>query len=234
MPELDDKYRLRWFTPTVEVDMCGHATLASAAVVLERLKPEWPSVTFNTRSGPLSVRRRVAEGGAESGAAELTMDFPLWPASEMPAPAPSSLVAALGGVPAEAFPIPPLHGGAPYWLFLFNGQEEVAALSPDFSAMEANVLTTSTAADSTGGEDFVSRFFGPCIGIPEDPVTGSAHCTLAHFWNKRLGGQRKMRARQISERGGELALEVEGERVLISGACTFFMEGSMSLPVPEA
>merc|ERR1719446_1673052 len=160
--EPDNKYRLRWFTPTVEVDMCGHATLASAALVLERLQPEWPSVTFLTRSGPLSVCRRIEESGAAGRSSELTMDFPLWPASEAPAPAPSSLVAALGGAPVEAFPIPPMHGGAPYWLFLFKEQAEVAALTPDFGAMEANVLATAvaarTATDSSGGEDFVSRF----------------------------------------------------------------------------
>lgn len=114
---------------------------------------------------------------------------------------------------------------------IFDQQSDVEALSPDFGAMEANVLATAIAAGGVEGtDDFVSRFFGPCIGIPEDPVTGSAHCTLAPFWHQRLGGRQTMRARQLSSRGGELLLEMKGDRVLISGACAFFMEGTYSLP----
>ena len=131
--EPDDKYRLRWFTPTVEVDMCGHATLATAALILERLQPTWPSVSFLTRSGDLSASRRTdtdsnsTSPGGGVGPIELTMDFPLWPASETASAPPSSLVAAIGASPAEAFSIPPLHGGAPYWLFYYQEQASLRA-----------------------------------------------------------------------------------------------------------
>ena len=117
--------------------------------------------------------------------------------------------------------------GAPYFLFEYATPEEVSALQPDLGAMTANVCATAVSGDAA--TDFVSRWFGPCSGIPEDPVTGSAHCTLAPFWGARLG-KREMQAKQVSPRGGELEVALDGERVLISGKCALFMKGSIYVP----
>jgi predicted PhzF superfamily epimerase YddE/YHI9 len=220
-------YHLRWFTPTLEVDMCGHATLATAAVILERLQPG-KEVEFETRSGRLIVTKPSAD------ASEYTLDFPLWPVGEAVTP-PAALAAALSPVtPTEAFTIKPLHG-APYYLFLYDDEATVRSIEAQYGEMEANVVATSRATQlASEGVDFVSRWFGPLSGIPEDPVTGSAHSTLAPFWAARLG-KSSMVARQVSKRGGELLLEMvttpEGhQRVKISGPATFYMEGTAFLP----
>lgn len=213
VPLPDGGYHLRWFTPTLEVDMCGHATLATAALILGKLQPKTNEVAFQTKSGELRVRRHTDPG-------RLTLDFPLNPVGEKLA-ASSALVDAVGAPPVEVFDIPPLHG-APWRLFVYDDEATVAGLAPRLDAMDANV--SATARSSQPGVDFVSRFFGPLSGIPEDPVTGSAHTTLAPFWATRLG-KSAMEARQLSQRGGELHVELSGERVLISGSSAFYMEG---------
>ena len=272
-------YDLRWFTPTLEVDMCGHATLASGAVVLSVLEPSVDEVGFHTRSGRLVVR---SGGTCEVTKCQYyTMDFPLWPVGAAVKP-PPKLVHVLGGqkptvsapqsdqlfdnidtdgsnsierselkeylgkvgeIPCEALAAPwptaayevaPMHG-APYYLFEYASEEDVQSLAPLFAEMEANVVATAPASRTTADAsqcDFVSRWFGPLSGIPEDHVTGSAHTTLAPYWAERLG-KSSLLARQISKRGGTLRLEVTGERVLISGPACFYMEGTVRIDLPD-
>ena len=231
-------YHLRWFTPTLEVDMCGHATLATAALILGRLEPQRPSVTFETRSGNLVVNRTVGSPTGPSAGSilpQLTLDFPPWPAAPEAESPPPELVAALNGpsAPTHAFPIEPLHG-APYFLFLYESAEHVRSLKPSHASMTANVVATApgSAVEAEGGIDFVSRFFGPLSGIPEDPATGSAHMTLAPFWASRLG-KRVMEAQQLSARGARLRVEVDDQagRVFISGEARLYMEGKAHVPV---
>ncbi len=204
-------YRLRWFTPTVEVRLCGHATLASAHLIFDRLQPELESVGFDTLSGRLTV---VRDGSL------LRMDLPADP--PRPAEAPERLLDGLGRAPLE------IHKGR-YWLALYQSESEVRSLTPDIGAIagvEPGNLIVTAAGDEV---DFVSRFFAPGSGIDEDPVTGSAHCILTPFWADRLGKTR-LEARQISARGGSLVCELAGERVRLSGACAFYMEGRIELP----
>ena len=202
-----DIYRLRWFTPTVEVDLCGHATLASASVLLRQPG----EVKFSTRSGMLAVRR--------DGDGLLTMDFPALPASPMDAP--PSLAKGLGVVPRETL-------RAKNWLAVLESEDAVRNLTPDFASL-ATLHPFGTIVTAPGREvDFVSRFFGPSFGIPEDQVTGSAHCTLTPYWAARLG-KKKLRARQVSKRVGELICEDKGERVALSGRCALYLEGTISV-----
>ena len=198
------RYRLRWFTPMVEVDLCGHATLASAFVIGQ------PEVRFITKSGELTVTRN----------GELfTLDFPSRPPA--PHPANPSLVAALGGSPSALL-------AARDYLVVYQSEEEVRALKPDMAALcgidRFAVIVTAPGKES----DFVSRFFAPAKGVPEDPVTGSAHCTLTPYWAKRLG-KSSLHAFQVSERGGELWLEDKGERVTISGHGALYLEGAIHI-----
>ncbi len=208
-----DGYRLRWFTPTLEVALCGHAPLAAASVLLT----EPGSLAFSTRSGTLTVTR--------SGDA-LTMDFPSIPPT--PAEPPAGLLDALGGSPSAVFSIRSVHG-ARYFMALMDSPEAVAALAPDTgrlgTALGANVIATAQG----GQHDFVSRFFAPASGVPEDPVTGSTHCTLAPYWSERLGST-TVTGHQISKRGGVVRCEVVGARVHISGQCALYMAGQMHLP----
>mmetsp|Transcript_52686 Transcript_52686/g.125879 ORF Transcript_52686/g.125879 Transcript_52686/m.125879 type:complete len:312 (+) Transcript_52686:86-1021(+) len=220
-------YNLRWFTPTVEVDLCGHATLATGSLILEHLEPHREEVMFDTRSGRLMVKKGV-DG-------QLCMDFPLWPVAEE-VPIPGALLHAMGTQPQRTYKIPPQHG-APYFLLEYGSVDEVMALAPSFDAMPANVLATALVhqhpalPEDLKSADFVCRFFGPKSGIPEDPVTGSAHCTLAPFWSERLSGKKVLRSVQVSKRRGELLLELETKgRVSISGRCALFLEGKLRLP----
>ncbi len=206
-------YALRWFTPTVEVELCGHATLASAYVIFRFLEPGRNSVEFRTmKAGRLGVSR---EGDV------LTLDFPALPPE--PCPLPPELPAALGARPSETH----RHGGR--LLAVFARAQEVAALKPDFGALvrhgHGDVIVT---APGEGGVDFVSRFFAPAYGIDEDPVTGSAHCVLAPYWAKRLGKE-TLEARQVSARGGTLRCTLKGARVAISGRCALYLEGFISI-----
>ncbi len=210
------RYHLRWFTPTVEVALCGHATLASAHVVFTKLGFGGDAVTFDTLSGPLTVAR--ADGG-------YVMDFPSLPHG--PTRAPDAIAAAVGGAPEAGFEIPRVHG-ADYFLLVYASQTEVAALAPDFRALgaaNANAVATAPGEDC----DFVSRFFGPGSGVDEDPVTGSAHCTLAPYWSERLG-ETRLTARQISARGGALVVEQKGDRTALGGRCADYMSGEIELP----
>ena len=206
-------YLLRWFTPTVEVELCGHATLASGYVVTHILKPELRSVGFDTlKAGPLAVTR---EGDL------LAMDFPAWPPG--PDPADPRILAALGKAPAQSFV------ARDRTLAVYDTAEEVAALRPDFAAMrEVPGADAIVTAPGHGDIDFVSRYFAPNHGVDEDPATGSAHCVLAPYWVGRLGKQ-QLSARQISARGGDLVCTLRGDRVTLAGRAVLYLEGTINV-----
>lgn len=213
-----ERYRLRWFTPRVEVDLCGHATLAAGHVVMTRLQPDRQEVVFDTRSGPLTVRREETS---------LRMDLPSC-GFEAQAPDPR-VVEALGGeAPVESYQVARQHG-ADCWMFAYDSAAQVAALQPRFGEMNANVIVTADATGFDAKFDFVSRFFAPASGIDEDPVTGSAHCALTPYWARRLG-KRKLLARQLSRRGGTLGCTDQGERIQLTGSCVDYLQGSILLP----
>jgi PhzF family phenazine biosynthesis protein len=205
-------YRLRWFTPTTEVPLCGHATLASAAVVMERLEPERKTVVFHSASGPLTVNR------TETG---YVMDFPIRPSELISTPA--GLAEALGVVPIEVF------ANAFNYLALIENGLVLRALAPDMSALarmdRSGVIVTALG---DGVYDFISRYFAPAKGIPEDPVTGAAHCMLAPYWAKRLG-QTRFRAFQASQRGGEIICRLVNNRIELEGSCVFYLEGKVEI-----
>ena len=205
-------YRLRWFTPTTEVPLCGHATLASAAVVMERLDEKQNTVVFHTLSGPLTVNR-TSMG--------YVMNFPARPSdpiSNVP-----GLADALGVVPLEVF------ANAFNYMALVKSEQILHELVPDMAAIaridRPGVIVT---APGDGVYDFVSRYFAPAKGIPEDPVTGAAHCMLAPYWARRLG-RTEFRAYQASRRGGEIICKLNGERVELEGACVFYLEGEVEI-----
>jgi PhzF family phenazine biosynthesis protein len=203
-------YDLRWFTPAAEVDLCGHATLASAHVVFTTLAPARDHVTFHTQSGPLTVRR---------DGERLAMDFP----SRMPErlDAHPALAEALGATPLEVWASRDL-------MAVFPDERAVKAVAPSFERIVAigvfGVIVTAPGDDV----DFVSRFFAPRMGVPEDPVTGSAHCTLIPYWSRRLG-KKSLRARQISPRGGDVACEDRGDRVVIAGRVAVYLTGTIEI-----
>jgi PhzF family phenazine biosynthesis protein len=206
-------YDLRWFTPRSEVRLCGHATLASAYVLFTLLKPGLEKVRFETRlSGPLTVGK---DGDL------LSMDLPaIFP--EPCANPPDDLVSGLGPVPAPSHVL----AGNDSYLVVYDSENIVRSLRPDFARLERlhpfAVCITAPGADA----DFISRYFAPSYGVPEDPVTGSAHCQLTPYWARRLGKTR-LHARQLSERGGELWCETTGERVILKGHAVLTVEGSM-------
>jgi len=206
-----DRAKLRWFTPKVEVDLCGHATLATAAVMFQHLGQAGETVRFETASGLLAVARRGDR---------LELDFPARPAQ--PAAVPAELGAALGAAPAAMLRTERL------WLCVYDREEIVAGLRPNQEALArlqpGRFIVTAPGADC----DFVSRFFAPDAGIPEDPVTGSAHCTLTPYWAERLQ-RNSLHARQISPRGGELWCELAGERVRIAGQAALYLRGEISV-----
>jgi len=203
VPEGSD-YRLRWFTPTTEVTLCGHATLASAAVVMERLEPGRSRVVFHSASGPLTVNRLGSK---------YVMDFPV--RRSEPVSTPPGLADALGVAPIEVC------ANVFNYMALLESAQIVRALAPDIAALARldrdGIIVT---APGDGAYDFVSRYFAPAKGIPEDPVTGGAHCMLAPYWAKRLG-KTTFRAYQASPRGGEIICRLAGERVELEGNCVF-------------
>jgi len=202
---------LRWFTPTVEVDLCGHATLASAWVVFEHLRRGSTEIGFDTRSGRLTVRR---EGEL------LVMDFPARAPARIATPA--SLAEGLGATPREVW-------AARDMMAVFDRAQQVRALKPDMVALERlDTFAIIATAPGDGDCDFVSRFFARRQGIPEDPVTGSAHCTLTPYWSSRLG-RKELRAQQVSPRGGELICRDQGERVAIAGRAVPYLEGIITI-----
>jgi PhzF family phenazine biosynthesis protein len=211
-----DAFSLRWFTPTVEVDLCGHATLASAFVLMTELEPSRTEVVFRTRSGLLTVRRQ------EDG--WLAMDFPARPALPVAGLA-DTLAASLGVRPSE---VGRTAGGVV--LAVLDSADAVRRVAPDMAAIARTgdtVCVTAPSDDKLPGVDFVSRYFAPAHGIPEDPVTGSSFCTLAPYWAARLD-RPALRARQVSARGGDVRCEVRGERVLIAGQAVLVIKGQLA------
>jgi len=204
------RYDLRWFTPAVEVDLCGHATLASAFVIFRHLDPSLSAVSFQSKGGELRVSR---EGDW------LTMDFPSRPPTRMEAN--DTLVRALGRAPAEVW-------ASRDCLAVYGSEEEVLALQPRMDAVASldffGVIVTAPGRAS----DFVSRFFAPRQGVPEDPVTGSAHCTLVPYWAKRLG-KTELHALQVSARRGEISCALRGDRVALRGRAVQFLEGTIQI-----
>lgn len=213
----EDGFHIRWFTPVAEVDLCGHATLAAAHVIFAEQGYALPEIVFQSHSGALTVSQ-----GAEG---TLVMDFP---AVEPVRCAPPPLLGpALGRDPAEVWQ-------ADDFIAVYEHAEHVRALRPDFARMRALGLRGVVATAPGDGEyDFVSRFFAPKYGIPEDPVTGSAHCALTPYWAQRLRKSRFL-ARQVSRRGGTLLCELQGKRVLISGRAVKFSSGEITLPAPTS
>ena len=210
----DHGYELRWFTPTAEVKLCGHATLASAYVLFECLGHSGNNIRFTTRhSGELGVQR---------DADMLWLDFPAQSAEPLDAPVPE-LAAGLNIQPEQVF-------AGPNYLAVYEQESDIAKLTPDMRALaklpDRCVIATAPA---DGPElDFVSRFFAPNYGVDEDPVTGSAHCMLAPYWGQRLY-KTTLNARQISKRGGNLRCELAGERVRIGGRAVLYLEGEIRL-----
>lgn len=203
-------FPLRWFTPKVEIDLCGHATLATAFLLFTGLGCAAQDLSFSTRSGILKAARRgeIVE-----------LDFPSRRAKSCPAP--DGLASGLGKAPGEVLKARDV-------MAVFATQDEVLALKPDFAEL-AKVDCLGVIATAPGKDcDFVSRFFAPRAGIPEDPVTGSAHCTLIPYWAERLG-KTEMRARQLSERGGELQVRDCGDRVAMGGHCTVYLRGEIEV-----
>jgi predicted PhzF superfamily epimerase YddE/YHI9 len=209
-------FEIRWFTPEVEVDLCGHATLASAHVVFEHLDPTLREVTFASQSGPLTVAR--GEGGL------LVMTLPR--RAPEPCEPPAALVRALGRRPTETW-------RARDYLAVLGSEDEVRAARPhlhDVAALDAAGLIVTAASDGAGA-DFVSRYFAPQAGIPEDPVTGSAHATLVPYWAARLGRAR-LEAHQVSRRGGRLSCEDRpaDALVVVAGRAAEYLSGTIALP----
>ncbi|MDR8392504.1 PhzF family phenazine biosynthesis protein [Aliifodinibius sp. S!AR15-10] len=208
-----DRYELRWFTPEVEVDMCGHATLASAYVLFNQLGYQKDAIFFDAKCGELTVKRD------DDG---LVMDFPASPADETSFP--NGIEEMLGATPLECYQ------GMDY-LFVFENEQQVKQLSPEF--LKLKKLDTrgiiATAPSDEEEIDFVSRFFAPAVGINEDPVTGSAHTMLTPYWAERLG-KNTLAARQISKRGGLVKCKLNGDRVELGGSAQTFMTGTIELP----
>jgi len=206
-------YALRWFTPAVEVDLCGHATLASAHIVFAVLEPQRQRVGFRTlKAGTLTVARRGDM---------LAMDFPSRPPSLIEPP--PGLLAAVGGTPREIL-------RARDHLLVYGSAAEVRALEPDFAALARIPDCWAACATAPGedGIDFVSSFFAPGQGIDEDPATGSSHCTLTPYWAERLH-KTELKARPLSRRGGTLDCALNGDRVTIAGRAVLYLEGQITL-----
>jgi PhzF family phenazine biosynthesis protein len=204
----DDGYDLRWFTPAVEIDLCGHATLASAYVLYELLGEAVDVLKFQTKSGQLTVEKKDDL---------LVLDFPSRPA--VPCETPEGLIEAIGKEPKEIL-------RSRDYLMVYESEEDVRAIKPNFAAL-LNIPTHAVIVTAKGSDcDFVSRFFAPEVGVFEDPVTGSAHCTLIPYWAEKLG-KTEFFARQISARGGELFCELHGDRVKIGGRAALYMTGEI-------
>ena len=210
-----DAWRLRWFTPMVEVDLCGHATLATAHLILEKFRPDQQGVEFLTRSGLVSVVR----------AGELlALNFPAMPPQRVTDAAVTSAVgAALGREAVEVWQARDI-------MAVYGSAAEIIELNPDMDAVRH--LDTfglmATAPGEAAGIDFCSRFFAPAKGVPEDPVTGSAHCTLTPYWSQRLG-KKELAAHQLSRRGGELWCHDLGDRISIAGRTALFLQGTIHI-----
>jgi len=208
----ENHYDLRWFTPNVEIDLCGHATLASGYVIFQYVDPDAERVDFMSKSGKLSVDRRDDL---------MFLDFPSRKAQTCVRP--NELDAILGASPSEVLAARDL-------MAVFDNEEQIRTLNPDLSAVsELEYFALIVTAPGRNSE-FVSRFFAPGAAIPEDPVTGSAHCTLIPYWSERLG-MKDLHAFQLSARGGELFCTDRGERVSIGGRCVTYLTGMITLPI---
>ncbi len=206
----DGRYFIRWYSPAAEVDLCGHATLASAYVVFKYLDPSGDQIAFESKSGTLRVTQRNGL---------LSLDFPSRVSD--PCVAPEILVKALGVDPVETL-------RAVDYMAVFEHPNDVSNLAPDMSLLKElelrGVIVTAPGTDV----DFVSRFFAPKLGVDEDPVTGSAHCTLTPYWANRLG-TKQLHALQLSSRGGELFCRDQGDRVIISGHAVEYSKGLIEI-----
>ena len=212
-----DSWHLRWFTPSVEVDLCGHATFAAGAVLLENGAVRGDTARFMTRSGALSVRR------ADRGYAMDLPEIGFRPGRKSPA-----IEAALGleTAPAAVFDIDRIHG-AGYQMWVMADEADVRLAQPDHGQLrrlDTNIILTAPGRTC----DFVSRFFAPASGVDEDPVTGSAHCSLAPYWAARLGKDR-LSASQIGPRPGVLDVEPSGGRVTLYGHAPRYLDGSITV-----
>lgn len=206
-----NRFRIRWFTPAVEVDLCGHATLAAAYVIFHYDHLSENAIEFDSRSGVLRVRR---EGDL------LTLDFPADPLR--PADPPAGMAEALGARPREVY------RGKTDILAVFEAQADIESMNPDFGKLAA-VDARGIIVTARGSEvDFVSRFFAPQVGVNEDPVTGSAHTSLTPYWSARLG-KTEMDALQVSKRRGWLHVRLNGDRVEISGRARAYLEGRIDV-----
>lgn len=205
---IETGFELRWFTPVKEVDLCGHATLATAHVLFEILHYPKDRITFETRSGALSVKKLGAL---------LEMDFPA--SAPTRCTAPEILTRGLGRQPIEVL-------AAEDYLAVFSDEDAVRAIEPDFALLSRLDLRGVIVTAPGDEADFVSRFFAPKYGIPEDPVTGSAHCQLAPYWAQKLG-RTTLNAKQVSRRGGEIVCEARGERVRLCGRAVTFMQAEI-------
>ena len=203
-----DVYDLRWFTPTFEIDLCGHATLASAFVLFELLGAKENILRFQTKSGILTVEKENDL---------LVLDFPSRPAESCEIP--ENLVEAIGRAPKEVLK-------SRDYLMVYESEDEVREINPNFAEL-LKIDTHAVIVTAKGNEsDFVSRFFAPEVGVCEDPVTGSAHCTLIPYWAEKLGKE-QFYAKQISARGGELFCKLKGDRVKIGGNATLYLKGEI-------
>jgi PhzF family phenazine biosynthesis protein len=202
-------YDLRWFTPTIEMDLCGHATLATGFLLFDILGTDQSILRFQTRSGELTVEKINGR---------YVLDFPSRPGVSSEAPA--GLIEALGGKqPKEILK-------SRDYMLVYESEAEVLSIKPNFEAL-ANIDTHAVIVTAKGDDsDFVSRFFAPEVGVPEDPVTGSAHCTLIPYWAEKLG-KNELFAKQVSWRGGELFCELVGDRVKIGGDAVLYLKGEI-------
>lgn len=208
-------YRLRWFTPTQEVPLCGHATLAAACIILTRLRPELEEVRFQTLSGPLAVRR---------DGEWLELDLPRYTLSRVEQP-PAALAAGLGIDTSVVFSVEE----NPDYYVMTADEDTVRGVRPRLDLLAALHPYGVAVSAPGGGTDFVSRYFAPSYGIPEDPVTGSIHAALTPYWSARLG-RSTLRAAQLSARGGELRCRLLAERVRVAGRAAAYLEGTISVP----
>ena len=205
-----DGFHIRWFTPASEVDLCGHATLASAHVLFTMLGYEGETVAFDSRSGRLSVTR---------DGEWLSMDFPAQP--PVPCDVPEAILEAFHVAPIECL-------RSEDYVVVFEDEHDIESAQPDLEPLKRLDLRGVIITAPSARYDFVTRFFAPGLGIPEDPVTGSAYTQLAPYWESRLGSKR-FRVKQVSPRGGELNCEVAGDRVLIAGRAVSYMEGLITI-----
>ncbi|HHO76291.1 MAG TPA: PhzF family phenazine biosynthesis protein [Deltaproteobacteria bacterium] len=206
----ENGYHIRWFTPEAEVDLCGHATLASAFVLFTQIDPSCGFVTFESKSGPLSVEKK---------ADRLCMNFPSQP--PVPCAAPEELIAGLGKIPSSVLK-------SEDYFVVFETEADITGLKPKMDLLKNLDLRGVIVTAPGSSVDFVSRFFAPALGIDEDPVTGSAHCALIPYWSKRLN-KKNLHAYQVSSRGGELFCEDLNDRVEISGTAVQYMHGKIIL-----